>query len=68
MGGIRSLDLERRLRLVKDLCDDIASEADLLRLTPAQRKELDKQLDRLIKTGSGGNSGWDALEEIRNRR
>ena len=68
MDGVRSLDLAQRLRLVEDLWDDIASEADLLSLTPAQRKELDKQLDRLIKTGPRGNSAWDALEEIRNRR
>ena len=68
MGGIRSLDLERRLRLVEDLWDDIASEADLLRLTPAQRKELDKRLDRLLKTGPDGIFAWDARAEIRNRR
>ena len=68
MDGVRSLDLAQRLRVVEDLWDDIASEADLLPLTPAQRKELDKRLDRLIKTGPDGISACDALAEIRNRR
>ena len=68
MSGVRSLDLERRLRLVEDLWDDIASEADLLPLTSAQRKELDKRLDRLLEAGPDGISAWDAIAEIRNRR
>ena len=68
MSGVRSLDLERRLRLVEDLWDDIASEADLLPLTPAQRKELDKRLARLLEAGPDGISAWETLAEIRNRR
>ena len=68
MSGVRSLDFERRLRLVEDLWDDIASEADLLPLTPAQRTELDKRLDRLLEAGPDGILAWETLAEIRNRR
>ncbi len=37
-------------------------------LTLAQRKEIDKRLDRLLETGSDGISAWDALAEIRKSR
>ena len=42
---LSALPLDERLRLVEDLWDSIASEAEALPLTPAQREELDQRLD-----------------------
>jgi putative addiction module component (TIGR02574 family) len=48
----QDLSIDKRLRLVENLWDDIAADNETLKLTPDQRAELDRRLDatRLVGT------------------
>ena len=55
MTALRNLPVDQRLHLVEELWDSIAADQGALKLTDAQRRELDKRLD--ARSGP-----WDPLE------
>lgn len=59
--GLRSLPLSERIQLVEDLWDSIAEETGAIKLTEAQRAELDRRLDEFEANPSGGMS-WEEFK------
>jgi putative addiction module component (TIGR02574 family) len=57
---IDAMQPEERLRLIGDLWDSLTENPDEIRLTPAQRAELDRRLDRL-ESGKARLVSWDEL-------
>ena len=62
---LSELPLDERLRLVEDLWDSIAAEAEALALTDAQRKELDRRLEAHEAEQSPGRSADKAVAAMR---
>ncbi|MBT8421465.1 MAG: addiction module protein [Gammaproteobacteria bacterium] len=60
-----------RIRLVEDIWDsiamDVAADSASLRLTDAQRAELDWRLEAYASDGINGRSASEAIEDIRSR-
>ncbi len=55
---IDKLAPEERLRLIGDLWESLRAEPESVRLTPAQRAELDRRLDALDR-GTADVMTWD---------
>lgn len=64
---LKALPMDERLRLVEDLWDSIAAEAETLPLTSAQREELDKRLDAWEVDEDPGRPAADVVGDIRRR-
>jgi putative addiction module component (TIGR02574 family) len=60
---LRTLPVAERLKLVEDLWDSIATDADALPLPDWHRAEIDHRLDAL-DTGASVGATW---EEVRRR-
>jgi putative addiction module component (TIGR02574 family) len=58
---INAMKPEERLRLIGDLWDSLSESPDDVSLTPAQRAELDRRLDRL-ESGKAKLVSWDELK------
>jgi putative addiction module component (TIGR02574 family) len=54
---------DERIQLVEDIWDSIAAEPEVLPLTEAQKKELDRRLERVRRNPDAG-SPWS---EVRKR-
>lgn len=63
----RSLPLEERIRLVEDLWDSIAAEQQAIKLTEAQKAELDRRLDAYEVDQDRGRLAADAISDIRRK-
>jgi len=55
---IGKLAPEERLKLIGDLWESLRAQADAVRLTPAQKAELDRRLDSL-DSGIADVISWD---------
>ena len=65
--GIEKLAPEERLQLIEDLWESLRSQPGTVRLTSAQRAELDRRLDELDR-GEAQVISWDeAKRRIRSR-
>ena len=64
---IAGLDSGERLRLLDDLWESLSAEPENLRLTGAQREELDRRLDELDSEGPAGIPWDEVLHRIRSR-
>jgi putative addiction module component (TIGR02574 family) len=62
------LSKSERILLVEQIWDSLAGEQDAPELTAAQKKELDRRLDRFKRTGPVGSSWADVKKRIRARR
>jgi putative addiction module component (TIGR02574 family) len=60
---LRKLSVAERILLVQDIWDSIAEEQESLKVTDAQRKELDRRIDA-YNASPGEGASW---EEIKNR-
>lgn len=58
---INAMEPEERLRLIGDLWDSLSESPEDVGLTPAQRAELDRRLDRLA-SGKARLVSWDELK------
>jgi putative addiction module component (TIGR02574 family) len=58
---INAMEPEERLRLIGDLWDSLCDSPEDVILTPAQRAELDRRLDRL-ESGKAKLVSWDELK------
>jgi putative addiction module component (TIGR02574 family) len=58
---ISAMEPEERLRLIGDLWDSLSDSPEDVGLTPAQREELDRRLDRL-ESGKAKLVSWDELK------
>ncbi len=58
---INAMEPEERLRLIGDLWDSLNESPEDVCLTPAQRAELDRRLDRL-ESGKAKLVSWDELK------
>jgi putative addiction module component (TIGR02574 family) len=58
---INAMEPEERLRLIGDLWDSLNERPEDVGLTPAQRAELDRRLDRL-ESGKAKLVSWDELK------
>lgn len=63
--GVRDLPVDQRIRLVEEVWDSIAADQGCLKLSEAQRKELDQRLDALAQDGDSGDKAATVLERIR---
>jgi putative addiction module component (TIGR02574 family) len=59
---IHSLDPDERLRLIGDLWDSLRERPEDIRLTDAQRAELDRRLDSL-EAGRAKLVSWDEVKK-----
>jgi len=59
---IHSLEPDERLRLIGDLWDSLREYPDDIRLTDAQRAELDRRLDDL-ESGRAKLVSWDEVKK-----
>ena len=64
---LKRLTVDERIRLVEDLWDSIAADQNALPLTPEQRLELDRRLDRYDDDVAAGHSAAEAIARIRKR-
>lgn len=62
---ISKLAPEERLRLIGDLGDSLRAQPDSVRLTRAQREELDRRLDDLDSGGAAVVSWDEAKRRLR---
>jgi putative addiction module component (TIGR02574 family) len=62
------LSKSERILLVEQIWDSLAREQDAPELTDAQKKELDRRLDRFKRTGPLGSSWDDVKKRLRQRR
>ena len=58
---ITKLSIPERIQLVEDIWDSIAAEGTEVPLTPAQREELQRRVERYRSNPESGIS-WDALK------
>jgi putative addiction module component (TIGR02574 family) len=58
---------EERLQLIGDLWDSLRTQPDSVRLTRAQRDELDRRLDDLDRGGAGVVSWDEAKRRLRSK-
>jgi putative addiction module component (TIGR02574 family) len=58
---INAMEPEERLRLIGDLWDSLSESPEDVSLTPAQRAELDRRVDRL-ESGKAKLVSWDELK------
>ena len=58
---INAMEPEERLRLIGDLWDSLSASPRDVSLTPDQRAELDRRLDRL-ESGKAKLVSWDELK------
>lgn len=58
---VNAMEPEERLRLIGDLWDSLSESPEDVGLTPAQREELDRRLDRL-ESGKAKLVSWDELK------
>lgn len=63
----QQLPVEERIKLVEDLWDSIAANQQALRLTPAQKAELDLRLDAYEIDKNRGRMATDAVADIRRK-
>ncbi len=67
-ADVLSLSIPERIQLVEDIWDTIAEMPDEVRLTEAQRAELDSRLEAYHRNPQEG-SPWEAVRQrIRERR
>ena len=62
---LRELPVEERLKIVEDLWDSIAADQKALRLTDAQRAELDRRLDAYEIDKNRGRLAAEVVADIR---
>jgi putative addiction module component (TIGR02574 family) len=58
---IDAMEPDERLRLIGDLWDSLSENPEDVSLTPAQRTELDRRLDRL-ESGKAKLVSWEELK------
>jgi putative addiction module component (TIGR02574 family) len=58
---IDAMEPEERLRLIGDLWDSLTENPEDVSLTPAQRAELDRRLDRM-ESGKAKLVSWEELK------
>jgi putative addiction module component (TIGR02574 family) len=64
---IDKLAPEERLELIGDLWDSLRMQPDSVRVTNAQREELDRRLDDLDRGGAGVVSWDEAKRRLRSK-
>jgi len=68
---LADIPIPDRIRLVEDLWDSIATDVAIdpasLRITDAQRTELDRRLEIYASDGVKGRSADEAIKDIRSR-
>ena len=62
---IREIPVNDRIRLVEDIWDSIAEDQEVLVVSNAQRRELDKRLEAYRHSGDPGVPALEAIERIR---
>jgi putative addiction module component (TIGR02574 family) len=62
------LSKSERILLVEQIWDSLAREQDAPKTTTAQKKELERRLERLKRTGPLGSSWSDVKKRLRQRR
>ncbi len=67
IADLRNLPIEKRIRLVEDIWDSIATDQAALPLTDEQRMELDQRLDTYESDGLKGRLAEEAIADIRRR-
>jgi len=55
------LDIDERIALVEYIWDSIADKPEAVKLTDAQREELDRRLDAYQRNPQAGST-WDAVK------
>ena len=61
------LSIEERLQLVEDIWDSITRDTEALRLSDAQKAELDRRLDQYRQDPESAIS-WEQIREELNKR
>ncbi len=64
---LQELPVEERIRIVEDLWDSIAADQEALRLTTAQKAELDRRLDAYESDGNRGRLATDVVADVRRK-
>jgi putative addiction module component (TIGR02574 family) len=64
---LKRLSVDERIRLVEDLWDSIAADQNALPLTPEQRIELDRRLNRFDDDAAATRPAAEAIARIRKR-
>jgi len=64
---LKHLSVDERIRLVEDLWDSIAADQKALPLTPEQRLELARRLDRYDDDAAATQPAAEAIARIRKR-
>lgn len=67
LENIDDLSSEQQLQLIEELWESLSEKSDAIRLTNAQREELDRRLDDLESDGSVGIPWDEVLRKIRKR-
>ncbi|MGR3178993.1 MAG: addiction module protein [Candidatus Anammoxibacter sp.] len=67
MVNLRNLPIEKRIELVEDIWDSIATDNAALPLTNEQREELDRRLNAYESDGVKGRLASEAIVDIRKR-
>jgi len=64
---LRTLPIDKRIRLVEDLWDSIAADQAYLLVTDEQKAELDRRLNAYELDGIKGREVSEVIADIRNQ-
>jgi putative addiction module component (TIGR02574 family) len=64
---LTDLPINERIKLVEDLWDSIASDQNVLPITPEQKVELDRRLDAYALDKTQGRLASEVIADIRRR-
>jgi putative addiction module component (TIGR02574 family) len=62
---LKELPIEERIRLVEDLWDSIAADQKAIRLTDAQKEELERRLNAYKVDQNRGRPAAEVITDIR---
>lgn len=67
MSNLLNLPIDKRIQIVEDIWDSIAVDQSALKITDAQKTELDKRLDEFEIDGLPGKNAFEVITELKSK-
>ena len=65
---IKQLDISERILLAEEIWDSIAAEQEQIKMTQAQKDEIDKRIDAYKKSPSEGSTWEEVKKRIKSKK
>lgn len=67
MSNLLDLPIDKRIQIVEDIWDSIAVDQSALKITDAQKAELDKRLDEFEIDGLRGKNALELITDLKSK-